>query len=176
MLGRADAEALLSAILRPINESGGQKHQDVFTFRTFVEKVYLPIYRQKWKMSTAETEEYRLQVHLVRNIGDQLLTKIDREKLQDVLNRAARNVGRDLLDHLRFRLRSIFELAMSEGLVGRNPATALFTPKQHKKGRKKLVLSKSQIPIMLGALELRERLIVRFALFEGMRPSEILGL
>lgn len=29
---------------------------------------------------------------------------------------------------------------------------------------------------MLEALKLRERLVARFAIFEGMRPSEILGL
>src|SRR4051794_1316582 len=43
----------------------------------------------KWKISTMETEECRLE-HLVRSIGDQLLTGIDRERLQPLLNGAAR--------------------------------------------------------------------------------------
>lgn len=99
---------MLGVILRPINEDSGRKIQEVFTFKNFLETVYLPIYRHKWKISAMETEEYRLQAHLVRSIGDQLLTRIDRERLQTVLNGAA--------------------------------------------------------------------LITRFAIFEGMRPSEILGL
>lgn len=105
-----------------------------------------------------ETEEYGLQAHLVRSIGDQLLTRIDRERLQTVLNGAARSVGRDVLDHLRFRLRWIFDLAVSEGVVERNPATSLFTPRQHRSGRKKLVLGPLDIERMLGVLEIRERL------------------
>ncbi len=40
----------------------------------------------------------------------------------------------------------------------------------------KLVLSAAEVSSMLGALEIRERLISRLAIFEGMRPSEILGL
>lgn len=101
---RADAESLLASILRPINTQAGQNQTEIFTFKSFLEKVYLPIFRQKWKASTAETEEYRLEAHLVRNIGDQLLHRIDRDRLQAVLNGAARSVGRDVLDHLRFRL------------------------------------------------------------------------
>ncbi len=145
-------------------------------FKSFLEKVYLPIFRQKWKASTTETEEYRLRAHLTRTIGDQLLHRIDRDRLQAVLNGAARAVGRDVLDHLRFRLRSIFELAISEGVIDRNPATSLFTPRNYQKGKKKLVLSAAEVSSMLGALEIRERLISRLAIFEGMRPSEILGL
>ncbi len=173
---RADAEALLASILRPINGGSPRSQGEVFTFKNFLERVYLPIFREKWKASTTETEEYRLRAHLVKTIGDQLLHRIDRDRLQTVLNGAARAVGRDVLDHLRFRLKSIFDLAISEGLLDRNPATSLFTPRHHQKGRAKLVLAPGQIVCMLEALELRERLIARFAIFEGMRPSEILGL
>ncbi len=175
-VARADAEALLAAILRPINGELGHSQLELFTFRSFVEKIYLPIFRQKWKASTTETEEYRLRAHLVKTVGDQLLHRIDRDRLQAVLNAAARAVGRDVLDHLRFRLRSIFDLAISEGLIDRNPATSLFTPRDYQKGRKKLVLNPGQISSMLQAIEVREQLISRLAIFEGMRPSEILGL
>lgn len=173
---RADAEALLASILRPIYTELGHNTIKLFTFKSFLDKVYLPIFRQKWKASTAETEGYRLQAHLVRSIGDQLLHRIDRDRLKAVLNSAARSVGRDVLDHLRFRLRSIFELAISEGVIERNPATSLFAPRNHKKGRQKLVLKPVQILEMLEVLNIRERLIARLAILEGMRPSEILGL
>lgn len=175
-MGRADAETLLSAILQPINEGAGCPHRPVFTFSKFLEAVYLPVFREKWKASTAETEESRLRVHLMKTIGDELMTKIDRERLQNVLNKKARTVGRSVLDHLRFRLRSIFALAMSEGVVDRNPATALFTPRQHRKGVTKRVLTPQQIGQMMELFEIRERLMTRLAIFEGMRPGEILAL
>jgi integrase len=81
-----------------------------------------------------------------------------------------------MIDHLRFRLRSIFTLALSEGIVDRNPATALFTPRQHQVGRSREVLTPEQAAKMIGALELREKVIARLATWEGMRPGEILAL
>jgi integrase len=67
-------------------------------------------------------------------------------------------------------------LAVSEGVVDRNPAVSLFTPRICRCGREKLVLTPEEITKVMEPLELRERLIVRLATFEGMRPGEILGL
>jgi integrase len=75
-----------------------------------------------------------------------------------------------------FRLRSVFALAMSEGVVDRNPAAALFTPRHYQEGRSREVLTPEQAATMIGALELREKVIVRLATWEGMRPGEILAL
>jgi integrase len=73
-------------------------------------------------------------------------------------------------------LRSIFELAVGEGVVDRNPATTLFTPRNCRPGKEKLVLTPEQCIEMIGALELREKVIARLATWEGMRPGEILAL
>ena len=81
-----------------------------------------------------------------------------------------------MVDHLRFRLRSVFALAMSEGVVDRNPAASLFTPRHYQDGRVRHVLTPDQAVAMIGALELREQVIVRLATWEGMRPGEILAL
>jgi integrase len=56
-----------------------------------------------------------------------------------------------------------------------NPALALHTPKCQP-GREKLVMNAAQIRRALEVLPLRERLILRLGVFEGMRPGEILGL
>jgi integrase len=122
------------------------------------------------------TEEERIRVHLVKSIGSELMAKIKREDLQKLLTKKAKALARGGVDHLRFRLRSIFALAVSEGVVDRNPATSLFTPRNCRKGVEKHVLSPEQITKLMGALDLRERLVVRLATFEGMRPGEILGL
>jgi len=175
-LSRAEAETMLAAILQPINEGVGKPQRPVFTFRAFVDSVYLPVYRGKWKASTAMTEEERIRVHLVGSIGTELMSKIAREHLQSLLGKKAKVLAHGGVDHLRFRLRSIFELAVSEGVVDRNPAVSLFTPRICQRGREKLVLTPEAITKVMEPLEIRERLIVRLATFEGMRPGEILGL
>lgn len=62
---------------------------------------------------------------------------------------------------------------MSDGVVSLNPTLGLYTP-ECKPGKEKKVLSKEEILTALEALPLRERLIFRMALFEGMRLGEIL--
>jgi len=175
-LSRAEAETMLAAILQPINEGVGKPQLPVFTFKAFIDSVYLPVYRGKWKSSTAMTEEERVQVHLVGGLGTELMSKITRDDLQALLQKKAKVLARGGVDHLRFRLRSVFALAISEGVVDRNPAVSLFTPRICRSGREKLILAPEDISKLMSVLELRERLIVRFATFEGMRPGEILGL
>ena len=121
-------------------------------------------------------ETNRLEVHLVRPLGEKLMQEITRSELQALLDEQARSCGRSMVDHLRFRLRSVFALAMSEGVVDRNPAAASFTPRHYQEGRSREVLTPEQAAILIGALELREKVIVRLATWEGMRPGEILAL
>jgi integrase len=109
-------------------------------------------------------------------LGDRLMAEIDRNDMQRVLDKTARQCGKSMVNHLRFRLRSIFELAVSEGVVDRNPAISLFTPKHTKNGRARKVLAPDELESMLDVLPLREQIIVRLATWEGMRPGEILAL
>ncbi len=57
------------------------------------------------------------------------LAGITREELQKLLERRPGKLSKSVVSHLRFRLRSIFDLAISEGAVDRNPATELYTPR-----------------------------------------------
>jgi hypothetical protein len=69
---RGQASAILAAILQPINESAGIKQSPFVnhTLGQFVEQVYLPVYKGKWKLSTAMTEIHRLRYHLVGSLGE----------------------------------------------------------------------------------------------------------
>ena len=127
-VSRITAEAMLQQILKPVNEGTEAREKTDHTFEAFIELVYLPVYEQKWKDSTNDTESNRIKFHLVRGLGEKPMRKITREELQKLLDATAKKCGRSVVDHLRFRLRSIFELAVSEGVADRNPATTLFTP------------------------------------------------
>jgi len=65
--------------------------------------------------------------------------------------------------------------SLADGLVDSNPAAALFTP-PCKPEREKRVMSPEEIRVALGLLGPRERLIFRMAVFDGMRPGEILAI
>jgi integrase len=78
--------------------------------------------------------------------------------------------------HVRWYLNAIFKLAVPDGLVENNPAAELRIPNRCKEGRTIRALSEEEVNQLLDALEPRERLIARLAIFEGLRPGEILAL
>ena len=61
------------------------------------------------------------------------------------------------------------------GVLPSNPAELLFTPPTVASPSRG-VLSAKQVQQILHVLDIREQLIVRLALFSGMRPGEILAL
>jgi integrase len=167
---------MLQEILKPINEGTEPREQSKTTFGQFIENVYLPVFHRKWKDSTEDNESQQIRHHLIRAFGDELMRNITRKMLQGFLDQTAKRVGRSVVDHLRFRLRSIFQLALAEGVVDRNPAIALFRPRETKPPGEKKVMTPADSSAMLQVLDLREQAIVRLATWEGMRPGEILAL
>jgi len=142
----------------------------------FVEKVYFPYYSRKWKDSTRENNINRVNVHLVKTFEDRELRSFRRDELQDLLDlKASVPLSFSVVDHLRWDLKQIFDMAVAEGQVERNPALLLFTPKAAKKPVHRAMTIK-EVQICFGALDLRERLIAKLAILAGMRPGEIFAM
>ena len=175
-MSKAEAELAVSSILRDINSGTGKTAKAVYTFKQFMESVYLPFCRRNWKESTAVTSEQLIRCHLMEEFGSTLLYAIRREDLQDLLERKAQSLATSVVSHLRWFLNAAFKLAISDGLIPNNPAAVLRVPKKCQPGRAMRPLTEEEVAKYLGVLELRERLIARFAIFEGMRPGEILAL
>ncbi|MEO8096798.1 MAG: tyrosine-type recombinase/integrase, partial [Acidobacteriota bacterium] len=132
--------------------------------------------RRSWKESTAGTSEQTISSHLVPEFGKNLLHAIRREDLQDFLDRKAEDFSASVVAHLRWFLNAIFKLALSDGLTLNNPAAELRIPRKCQPGRAMRPLTEKEVEKYLEVFGLREKLIARLAVFEGMRPGEILAL
>ena len=121
------------------------------------------------------TSEQIILTHLKPDFGGKLISGIKREDMQTFLDKKAQSFSFSVVAHLRWHLSSIFRMAMSDGVVTHNPAAGLFTPacKPHPE---KMVMTKEQIRTALDTLDSRERLVFRMAVFNGMRPGEILAI
>lgn len=86
---KSEAEARLTVILKPFNEAAGQSQKPIYTFRVYLEEVFLPVVRSKWKESTRVTTEPRMTYHLLPPLGDQLLQQITRDQMQSLLDQKA---------------------------------------------------------------------------------------
>ncbi|HXE63912.1 MAG TPA: site-specific integrase [Bryobacteraceae bacterium] len=172
---KSEAQAKLDKILAPINSaqdalSGDQR------FKDFVEGPYFGFYLRKWKKSTAGNNVNRIKVHLFPALADRRLSEVSRDDLQAILDeKATADLSFSVVDHLKWDLKQIFEMAVAEGCIQRNPGALLFTPKEAKRPVHTSMTIEEVIKC-LAVLEPRERLIVRLALMAGMRPGEIFAL
>jgi len=172
---KAKAQAELAKILVPLNSREMPPSQH-WQFNSFVERVYLPFYRGKWKRSTAGTNMDRIEHHLIPEFGDCTLGSFHRDQLQQFLNEKAESgLSFSTVDHLRWDLRQVFEMAKAEGYLLRNPAQLIFTPRECPRPVFQ-ILTIEEVKKIFGVLELREQLIARLAILAGMRPGEIFAL
>lgn len=171
---KSEARAQVDKIIADLNAKRQEKR--TWQFGEFVEQVYFPFYKRRWKRSTAENNVNRMTNHLVADLGDSELSAFRRDELQDLLDRkAAGGLSFSVVDHLRWDLKQVFDLAMAEGLLERNPALLLFTPKEAVMPTRR-VMNLEEVQKCFSVLEQRERLIVKFGILAGMRPGEIFGL
>lgn len=146
-----------------------------WTFGEFVEQIYFRYYSRKWKRSTRDNNVNRIRTHLMV-FEHRELVGFRRDELQDLLDgKAQAGLSFFVVDHLRWDLRQIFEMAVAEGHIERNPAVLLFTPKEAAKPARR-VMTMKEVQVCFAVLPQRERLIAKLAVIAGMRPGEIFAL
>jgi integrase len=166
---------MLARIVQPLNAEGGKVERPTFTFKQYVEEKFLPVCRRVWKESTQTTSESDIMRYLVPAFEKQRLEVITREQMQSFLEAKATNLSSSVVGHLRWHLNAIYRMAQSDGIVGTNPAGALYMP-ECKPSAAKRVLSLQQVRTVLSVLDLRPRLVFRLAVFSGLRPGEIFAI
>jgi integrase len=164
------------AIRRLVEEEKAKRETDrVWQFGEFVTQVYFPFYSRKWKPSTRENNVNRVSVHLVSEFGERELPSFRRDELQDLLDRKSKDLSFSVVDHLRWDMKQVFDMAVADGKIERNPALLLFTPKDAAMPERRAMTIK-EVQICFSVLGQRERLIAKLAVLAGMRPGEIFGL
>ena len=115
-----------------------------WTFGDFERQVYLPFYRRKWKGSTAVTNEDRVEHHLTCEFTGRMLNSFTRDGLQSFLDqKATAGLSFSTIAHLRWDLKQIFDMAVADGYLERNPAALLFIPRQaYRPARRRLTVKR----------------------------------
>ena len=123
-----------------------------------------------------EALDCKLRRQMFDGLGPLELSSFRRNGLQDLLDEKTRSgLSFSTVDHLRWNMKQIFDMALAEGLVTRNPALLLFTPKEAAKPVRRVMIMK-EVQICFAVLGQRERLIAKLAIMAGMRPGEIFAL
>ncbi len=134
-LTKSQAEERQNDFMRSVN--GGEAASDrvrPVLLGEFVDQIYLPYQRGKWKRSTKGTSESRIRAHIIKDLGNVQMEEATPTILQSYLDGKAATLGFSVVDHLRWDLTSIWDLAIAERTLTANPARALYTPASAKKG------------------------------------------
>jgi integrase len=176
-MSRAEARAILDGILAPLEQSRARSRLGpAVTLRRYVLDEYLPTKSRVWKASTRLTTEQLVEDHILEAFGGRELTSITRKDLQAHLDSLAeRGLSASVVGHVRWQLSAIFAMACSDGVLTVNPASGLVTPRC-KPAEPKAILTIEDVRKAEFSLDLRDRLIFRLAVCEGLRPGEIVGL
>src|ERR1035441_8880740 len=155
---KSDAEERLATILEPTNSRRDEPSPNM-KFGPFVRQVYLPYYSRKWKRSTAATNVDRLQHHLLDKFEERPLGSFSRgrDELQDFLDGKAKSgLSYSVVAHLRWDLRQVFRMAVSEQYMERNPAELLFVPSEAPRAETRR-MNLDDVRQFFAVLDLRER-------------------
>src|SRR5678815_42797 len=86
-MSKGDALAALGKLLQPVNVEAVKPVERRWTLSELIDEAYLPYCRRKWKESTADTTEDRIQYHIVRDLGKMEIRHVTRDILQRFLER-----------------------------------------------------------------------------------------
>lgn len=171
---RTEAKKRLAAILAPINARSGPP--EIATAGTVIES-YLTLWKKRWKASTAATTEQRIRQRILPILGERLIRQIKREDLQTVLDEATTGgAARSVISHLRWDLSSIFQFALADGYIDRNPALMLYVPREAKRTVARRLTDEDARQVISLFEHLPARLIFRLALGAGLRTGELFAL
>ena len=128
-----------------------------------------------WKEETASSRKSAIERDILAKFGDVPMEQIDKFMLQTHLNDLARILSAGRVMHARFYMKAIFEEAIDQDFVEKNPARKLILPKQLRPVDK-TTLTWDQLRLVLASVPLRDRILLTLDMTETFRPSELFAL
>jgi integrase len=144
-------------------------------FEHFVDHVFVPGRKSRWKETTADTWEY-YRSKLMAEFGTKKVHEVHDQQMQEFLNRLATSYSRTVVQHCLMYLRAIFEFAVEELVLPKNPARRLVLPANTRKPNRPY-LSKDLFMLLVSKLPTkRDQIMVNMLYLGGFRRGELFGL
>ncbi|MFL6449058.1 MAG: tyrosine-type recombinase/integrase [Bryobacteraceae bacterium] len=171
---RQDAKDALRQVIIRQSDLKRPEPTKVMTFGEFWRERFLPMYEQKWKASSRNTQIDNIERYCVQFLHNQSLGQIEKFQLQMIANRLAQRFSKSVVTKFVIWSRAILEEAVDQDFISKNPARKLITPETRAENKRYLGLR--EIPMVLSRMPFREELIVRITLVLGLRPGELFAL
>ena len=145
------------------------------TFEWFVRNRYFPLRKGDWRPETAKEKMAQIDIDLIGKFGEYPLDSFDRFMLQTHVNDLALRYSQDRVKQARSYLKSIFDEAIEQEFLVKDPTRKLKIPK-NLRPKDKRILSWSEMWSILAETARRDRLLLMLDMTEALRPSELFAL
>jgi integrase len=135
----------------------------------------MPMWKENWKTSHAKRTEYLIEHYVVAPFADEPIASIDRFRIQVYVNDLARRASSSVVQKFVTWTRAIFEEAVEQDFLSKNPARKLVTPKETRAPARRY-LTVEEVAALLGSLDGRDRLILKMYVVLGLRARELFAL
>jgi len=145
------------------------------TFEWFVRNRYFPLRQGDWRPETAKEKTAQIEIDLIGKFGSRTIESIDKFELQTHVNQLARTYCQDRVKQARSYLKSIFDEAIEQEFLVKDPTRTLKIPK-NLRPKDKQILTWEQMGAILAKAARRDRLILMLDMTDALRPSELFAL
>lgn len=146
------------------------------TFRRFVETVFVPARKPRWRETTEYTINYYLNKKLYPEFESTPLKEMNDGAMQAFLDKlVAKKFSRTVVEHCLTYLRAILEHAKEEGVFLRNPARKLEVPPGVKIENRPYLSLVEYDRLLESMATQRDRLMVKLLYMGGLRRGELFG-
>jgi len=168
-------ERLRAIIERETSERKKAPLDPRVTFRWYVENRYLVNHRSTWRPATLHSTTAELRSYILPEFGDRPIGEIERHDCSRFLEKLASRFSRAVVIHAKVTTKAIFEDAIEDGYISRNPLRKVKTPITRKP--KKHVLEAGQARQFFAKITNSKHLaLMGIASCCAMRASEVFGL
>ncbi|WP_245817799.1 tyrosine-type recombinase/integrase [Granulicella rosea] len=145
------------------------------TFEWFVRNRYFPLRQGDWRPETAKEKKAQIEIDLIQKFGPESMESIDKFTLQTHVNDLAGKYSQDRVKQARSYLKSIFDEAIEQEFLTKDPTRKLKIPR-NLRPKDKQVLTWEQLRAVLAMAARRDRLLLMLDMTEALRPSELFAL
>ena len=171
--GSSLSELIANALIK----YGRPQPMSTETFKEYTDKIFDMFLCPRWKPSTARTNKFLLNKHIMPYFKDMTISSIDTASIQQFFQ-TKQHLSKSYTKQMLIMLHEIFENAVEDKKMAEDPTESkrITLPQ---KVTKRNALEPEQfrdIVAHLGDLDETEAMFVALLCFTGMRRGEILGL
>lgn len=145
------------------------------TFDKFYNDRFLPL-KTHWSEPHRESFRYIMKTYVIPKIGSLPINAIDKVMVQVILNAHAGTLSKNTISHIRRKMVEVFEEAVEQEIISRNPATKTNIPEEAAEADETILTKQNLFDLIDGILDARDRAIFAVGTFCALRTSEVFGL